>query len=163
MKTLWKSMKSEMKSSHGKVAWKIGKWQTCEGNIDICSNGFHASRNVIDAMGFVNCEVLAEVEVNGTSIIQSDKECWSEMRIVKSREWTKDDSVRLAIYAAELVIDIYEKEYPKDKRPREAIEAAKKYLKTKSAMAAGAAAEAARANIKQKCHDYILEILEVKK
>ena len=59
------------------------------------------------------------------------------------------DKIRYAIYAAEQVIDIFEKKYPDDKRPRNAINAAKKYLKNPSlknknaANAANAAAYAA--------------------
>ncbi len=140
---LWKSLKAGMKSGADDSAWKIGEWRK-EERIDICNRGFHASELVIDAMGYVNAEVIAKVEVCGTSEKQSDKQCWSEMRIVEAYEWTKEDSVTLAIYAAELVIDIYEKKYPNDKRPREAIEAAKEWLKNPSA-AAAAAAEAARA------------------
>ena len=51
------------------------------------------------------------------------------MRIVKAYNWTKEDSVEFSIYVAELVIDIFEKKYPNDKRPREAIESAKNWLK----------------------------------
>ena len=135
---LRKSMLKGMKSSNGKIKWKVGKWFK-ENDISICNKGFHASENPIHAMGFVNCGVLAKVEVRGKSIIQDDKQCWSEMRIVKAYQWTKEDSVSLAIFAAELVIDIYEKKYPKDDRPRKAIEAAKEWLKNPSAAAANAA------------------------
>ena len=55
-------------------------------------------------------------------------------------------SIKLAIFAAELVLENYEKEYPDDPRPRQAIEAARKVLKADTAqnrlaahMAAGAA------------------------
>ncbi len=135
---LWKSMQKGMKSSHGSIKWKKGKW-FIEDNISICNRGFHASENVIHAMGYVSCEVLAKVEVRGEVIRQDDKQVWSEMRIVEAYEWTKEDSVNLAIYAAELVIDIYEKKYPNDDRPRKAIEAAKAYLKNPSDAAADAA------------------------
>jgi len=40
--------------------------------------------------------------------------------------------VSYAIFAAEQVLDIYEKQYPDDKRPRQAIDAAKKCLKDPS-------------------------------
>ena len=60
--------------------------------------------------------------------------------------------VSYAVYAAEQVIDIYEKKCPNDKRPRKAIEAAKACIKNPSAKnkeaaarAAGAAARAAEA------------------
>ena len=141
---LWKSMLKGMKSSNGKIKWKVGKWFK-ENDISICNKGFHASENPIHAMGFVNCGVLAKVEVRGKSIIQDDKQCWSEMRIVKAYKWTKEDSVSLAIFAAELVIDIYEKKYPKDDRPRKAIEAAKEWLKNSSTNAYAAANAAANA------------------
>lgn len=40
----------------------------------------------------------------------------------------KKEAVELAVYAAEQVIDIYEGRYPGDPRPRNAIEAAKRWL-----------------------------------
>ena len=63
---------------------------------------------------------------------------------------TYEQFVAYAIYAAEQVIDIYEGKYPDNKKPREAIEAAKECLKNpteenkkKAANAASAAAYAA--------------------
>ena len=43
-----------------------------------------------------------------------------------------EDYVKYAVYAAEQVIDIYEKQYPNDKRPRNAIKAAKRCIKNPS-------------------------------
>ena len=106
-----------------------GKWHKVDGKIELCKWGFHASENVIDAMGFVPAEVLAKVEVRGDSQVGDDKQVWSEMRLVKTYKWTKKDSVSLAIYAAEMVLENFEKKYPDDLRPRQAIEAAKKILK----------------------------------
>jgi hypothetical protein len=125
---LWKSMSEGLRSGYGNMAWEIGKWYKIKGKLEMCQNGFHASEKIFDAMQWVNLENLAQVEVRGKSIIQDDKQCWSEMRIIKVWKWTKQDSVALAIFAAELVIDNFEKEYPKDHRPRKAIEAAKKWL-----------------------------------
>jgi hypothetical protein len=125
---LWKSMKEGVKSAHGEIKWKIGKWHK-EDKAIACQKGFHASVRAIDAFQYVNCEVLCKVEVRGTSDIESDKQCWSEMRIVEAYVWEKKDSVALAIFAAEKVIGLYKSKYPKDLRPREAIEAAKKWLR----------------------------------
>lgn len=57
----------------------------------------------------------------------------------------KTDKVRYAIYAASLVLHIFEEKYPDDKRPRKAIQAAKKYVKnpTQKNAADAAAADAA--------------------
>jgi hypothetical protein len=161
---LWKSMKAGMKSANGNVDWKLGEWQKLEGTLDICNNGFHASEKPLDAMGYVNCEIMAKVEVRGKSIKQEDKQAWTEMRIVKAYEWKKEDSVALSIFAAELCIKNFEKVYPDDKRPREAIEAAKEWLKNPSATAESAARSAARsaawsaesAENRTKCNDFVL-------
>ncbi len=66
------------------------------------------------------------------------------------RLMNKNQAVQYAIFAAEQVIDIYERKYPNDKRPRNAIEAAKAYLenpsrKTKASAAAAAYAAASAA------------------
>jgi len=127
---LWKSMKAGLKSNNGNIEWQMNKWQKHKGELKICSDGFHASERITNAMQYVNMEVLALVEVRGKSLKQNDKQCWSEMRIIKTWKWIKKDSVKLAIYAAELALPIFEKEYPKDKRSRQAIEAAKKVLKS---------------------------------
>jgi hypothetical protein len=48
-----------------------------------------------------------------------------------SRILPKDENIKYAIYSARLVIDIFEKKYPNDNRPRKAIEAAELYLEGK--------------------------------
>ena len=149
MKTLWKSMTAGLKSGVGDMTWKVGRWEKHKGKLDMCHSGFHASVRATDAMRYVNCEILALVEVRGKHLKQDDKQCWSEMRVVRAYEWTKLDSVAMAIYAAELVIGEHEKKYPDDKRPRQAIEAAKAWLNDpteenrQAASAASAAAYAA--------------------
>jgi len=176
-KLLWKSLPADMKP-HG-FQYKIGEWYKHTGELKLCFSGFHSSESVIDAMGFVNAEVIARVEVRGDSLKESDKQVWSEMKIVKAWKWKREDSISLAIFAAELVIDIFEKKYPNDKRPREAIEAAKRVLKNDTKenraaagaarvaadaadaarVAAGAARVAARAGIKLKCEKFVIERL----
>jgi len=53
---------------------------------------------------------------------------WMIVRIMKYKEY-----VQYAVYAAEQVIDIYEKQYPNDEKPRKAIKAAKKCIKRNTA------------------------------
>jgi hypothetical protein len=128
-KILWKFMRTGLKSDNGENRnWKIGVWRK-ENDIDICNVGFHASKTPLQALNYVKGEIIARVEVKGKSIIQEDKQCWSEMRIIKAYHWKREDSISLAIYSAELVLDIFEKKYPENNRPRKAIEAAKNYLK----------------------------------
>jgi hypothetical protein len=73
---------------------------------------------------------------------------WSNWVIV--RLMNKKQKVQYAVFAAELVLKVFENKYPDDKRPREAVEAAKNYIKrpskkTKKDAAAANAAYAAYA------------------
>ena len=55
---------------------------------------------------------------------------WSSWLLV--RLMSHKQKVQYAVFAAEQVIEIYEKKYPKDDRPRKAIEAAKAFIKDPS-------------------------------
>ena len=95
-------------------------------------------------------------------MIKSEKWNWNEWLIQKSVN--QKQAIKVAIFSAELVIDIYEKKYPEDKRPRQAIEAAKAYLKkpneaNKNA-AALAAAYAALKETRIKILNYFVEVIK---
>lgn len=63
-----------------------------------------------------------------------------------ARKLRKRDRIRYAIYAARLVLPIYEATYPDDKRPRKAIEDAMNFSEAGNVAAARAAASAAAAD-----------------
>ena len=140
----YKFLNKGNKSNSGNHKWVKGKWYKFDDKLDMCKAGFHCSEQIIDAFSYVQGEILAEVEVKGNSIKGNDKQVWSEMKVVKTYNWTKKDSVELAIFSAELVLSNFEKKYPNDKRPREAIEAAKKVLKNDTKNNRDAAWSAAR-------------------
>ena len=88
---------------------------------------------------------LLRMAINSGELEVLDYAIWGITRLL-----TKKNNIRFAIYCAEKVIHIFENSYPEDKRPRQAIQAAKRYLKnmTKenrnaSFAAANAAASAA--------------------
>jgi hypothetical protein len=66
---------------------------------------------------------------------------WANWLIV--RVMTRPQYLAYAIFAAEQVIDIFDKKYPKDKRPRQAIDAAKEVLKNDTPAVWAAAVDAA--------------------
>jgi hypothetical protein len=78
------------------------------------------------------------LEILAKDLVEEYKYNWLSWFITKNLN--KDDNVRYAIFAAELVIHIFEEKYPNDDRPRKAIQAAKDYLETKSAIAGDALA-----------------------
>ena len=82
---------------------------------------------------------LSEVEVV-RNLIESKNLKWANWFIV--RTMTYKQYVSYAVYAAEQVIDIYEKKHPDNKKPRLAIEAAKKCIDNPSDENKKAAADA---------------------
>ena len=123
-----------MKSDYNGYQWEIGKWETTE--CERLCEGFNCSNRIMDAMRYVSGEILAEVESSGKCFEDDSKSTHEKMRIVNAWNWRKEDSVELAIYAAEMVIHIFEDKNPSDDRPRKAIEAAKSWLAGKSNAAA---------------------------
>ena len=77
---------------------------------------------------------LSQQETDGVKVvkklIEEKRIDWANWLIV--RIMTYKQYVSYAVYSAEQVIDIYEKKYPDDKLPRQAIDAAKKCIKSPS-------------------------------
>src|ERR1035437_574843 len=157
MKYMYKFLnldKKKIKSNHGNTIWLIGEWQHVDGEMKACNNGLHCSKKIYEAFSYVQGEVLAKVEVKGEHHDENDKSAYSDMRIIEAYRWTKKDSVALGIFSAELCLKEFEKLYPDDKRPREAIDAARavlahdtaknRYAAWSAARSAGSAESAAR-------------------
>jgi hypothetical protein len=78
--------------------------------------------------------------------LKIDRSDWLLWILQRTKQIRKDQAVKISIACAEHVLCHWEKRHPKDKRPRKAIAAAKKYLANPSAKnkkAAFAAADAA--------------------
>ena len=88
---------------------------------------------------FLDAEITDPVD-GIKNLIKHDKLDWANWLIVRVME--RPQYLAYAIFAAEQVIEIYEKKYPEDARPRNAIETAKAVLEndTPAARDAGDAA-----------------------
>ena len=117
---LWKSMCSDLKSDYDQSQWETGKWRVVEPPQKE-RTGLNAAKRIIDAMAYVDMEILAEVEAGGKIIKSSDHWTCEKMRIIKAWKWRKEDSVELAFFASGLVPDKLKKQDPKGKRATEAI------------------------------------------
>jgi hypothetical protein len=147
-KLYWKTIPEDF-TSHGHT-WEVNKWFKVDGEIKCCENGFHCSPTIFDATAYVTPGWICRVEVRGDFDDGGDKLAFREMRIIKRVFVDEKMTRKIAIYAAELVLPIYEKEYPNDNRPRTAIETAKRYSQGKAtegelSAAWDAARDAARA------------------
>ena len=133
-----------MKSSRGNTTWKLGEWQKHRGKISICESGFHACQEPRDAFeNYIYGDRFFIVEARGKIKKGNNKFVASEMRLIKEVN-LKMVSVEWAIYCARAVLNIYEKKYPNNDRPRKAIEAAEEWFKNSTeenrvAVAVGAA------------------------
>ena len=112
-----------------------------------CAEGFrYVSEN-----GFIGLEAIPFIErliehkelVTAATAGKEDALKWGNWLIVRVME--RKQYLQYAIFVAEQVIDIFEKKYPNDKRPRAAIEAVKEYLKNPNRKNASAAASASAA------------------
>ena len=84
------------------------------------------------------------VESTIKKLIADDK-CFDWANWLLPKILDKNNLIRYAIFAAELVLSIYENKHPADDRPRKAIEVAKNYLKEKTPDASAAALAASDA------------------
>lgn len=93
-------------------------------------------------------------------LVKENQLSWANWTIVRVMDYKQYASY--AVFAAEQVIDIFEKKYPNDKRPRAAIEAAKECIKDPSEenkKAAAAAYAAARNKMRIKILNYGIKLL----
>ena len=124
MNTGYKFLTADMKSKNGDSGvWKVGEWKKHEGELVMCQSGFHYCNEPIDAFEYVYGDALVVVEARGKSETEGNKTVVAEMRVIK-RVDTKKVAVRFAVACARRSLPNYEKAYPKDDRPRKAIEAA---------------------------------------
>ena len=123
---------------------KPGKWLPKVDNLELCDSGYHVTdaEHLID---WIDGNQLFEVEVKRKVLKGDNKTTCQQIRLVKQVEGWNDKNLRLfACWCAEQVLPIYEKDYPNDKRPRHAIDSARRYAEglatAKELSAAGAAA-----------------------
>ena len=164
MKRLWKSLKlqdGKIVSDYDCSEWIIGEWRTVPKPKRECK-GLNCCENIVDAMGYVAMEVLAQVEIKGEKIVGTDKITSEKMRIVKAWKWEKKDSVALAVYSSESYIENFEKFYPNNNQPRAAIKSAKAWLGNSCLEMESAAESAARSDIQNWIETHIPELEELR-
>ena len=146
MTTFYKVTKHDGSASMGSGTWHLpkgkrpGEWMPLiVGDLVACQNGYHLCRetDLLDWLG----PAIFEAEYRGEVIEADDKIIVREARLLrKCGGWTEATAWLFAADCAEHVLPIFEKQYPDDKRPRKAIEAARAYARGDIDAAAGDAA-----------------------
>jgi len=117
----------------GSGKWpRRGTWLEAKGPLAPCQNGLHLCR-LKDLVFWLNGEIWEVEPAPGTETIVCDnKVVVRKARLVKQiKEWNEKTARLFAADCAEHVLSIYEKKYPDDDRPRNAIEAVRKYANGK--------------------------------
>jgi len=125
---LYKVLNEDMTSCNGgNATWKLGEWMpVIDGELIPCENGYHLCRrgDLVEWFG----ETIWEAEYRGEIVESDNKVVVREARVIRKLDtWNKRTARLFACDCAEQSLQYYENEYPDDKRPREAIETARKY------------------------------------
>ena len=123
-----------------------GDWMPeIEGDLLPCENGYHLCRpqDLVQWFG----EAIDEAEYKGDVVEDDNKVVVRKARLIcRCENWNERTARLFAADCAEHVIHIFEREYPGDKRPRQAIQATRDFANSKITAAAWDAAwDAARA------------------
>ena len=107
--------------------WTAGEWMpTIKGKLIPCKNGYHLTRDE-RVIQWLN-ETIWEAEYSGEVDEKADKLVCRKSRLLRKFEGWNDKTARLfAADCAEHVLHLFEKKCPDDKRPRQAIEDARKF------------------------------------
>ena len=125
--------------------WTPGEWMPeIQGDLEFCANGYHLT-DTEHLLDWLNASVY-EAEPSKEMLEGNDKIVCRSVRLLRKMHWSDRIARLFACDCAERVLPIYEKDYPKDKRPRQAIEVARRYAEGKASDSELAAAwTAARA------------------
>ncbi len=146
-------LRADMTTGSGtELPWEIGEERICHGAIVLCKFGYHSSPTLWDAFGYAPGPVACLVEISKPVARDGTKAAGNRKSVSTIRKLLRFRNVERELWlfaadCAERVLHIFEREYPEDKRPRLAIEAARDFandkIDTVARAAAGAAALAA--------------------
>ncbi len=131
--TLYKVLNEDGTAYHGgRGAWPLphdgqpGDWLEVKGQLVPCENGLHLCREQ-DLVGWLG-PAIYEAEYEGEMVEHEDKVVVRKARLLRRLDAWNERTARLfACDCAERMLSIYERDYPGDQRPRQAVEVARRY------------------------------------
>jgi len=138
----WHFLKEGRLLRDDKEAPPVGETLVHEGEIKICQSGLHASKDILDALGYAPGEHLCRVECYEVEKTHDDKFVCRERTIIAEADITTELHI-FAIWCAEQALDLIDKPDP---RSLEALRAKRLWLDGKATdKELAAARDAARA------------------
>lgn len=149
MTTYYKYLNDSNTGGYSSYQWpvdRLGEWlPEIAGPLAMCENGYHVLTES-QLVGSFMLNNLYEVEVDGETLDSDDKVCARKARLIRRVDAINTRALVLfAADCAEHVLHHFESKCPRDKRPRQAIEAARGGNPGAAYAAADAAYAAARA------------------
>jgi hypothetical protein len=129
--TYYKWLNQDRTTTYQSVKWpkRVGFW-TPDAKPKLCNSGWHLATHQGIAEHARTGAVLWIAEGRGAQDAQDDKIAFTSARLVSQvGTLTQVIAVQWAAECAKRVLKLYEDRYPEDKRPREAIQAALKWVK----------------------------------
>ncbi len=144
----YKVLSSDGRPIHGGSGqWSLpvdgrpGDWMPTLDRVRVCDVGYHLTTSPPSWLR-PGCRVFL-AEGRGASESEGGKTAYASARLLREVTLSERDLRLLAADCAEHVLPIYEARYPRDTRPRMAIEAARAYARGEISSSAGFAASAA--------------------
>ena len=107
---------------------EVGKTYSCRGPIEICENGMHGSRRLIDALQYSPGPIVCRVEIWGDVVEQADKACGRHRCVLRMADATRT----LHLFACDVAEKALRDAKTKDKRSWAAIEIKRLWLDGKA-------------------------------
>ena len=123
--------------------WAVGEQRYIEGEIIPCERGYHSSPSLWQALTYAPGPIACLVEIPRKGTKREFDKAASPSRKLLAAVNIESDLRLFAADCAEHVLWIYERDYPNDARPRQAIAATRAYAAGEIGDAAWAAAQAA--------------------
>ena len=139
---LYKWLSGGQSCHGGSGQWRKNRWRTAKGPLVPCENGLHLCREQ-DLLEWVTDELwLAEADTDEL-LIEGGKVVVRRARVVEKLAWNVTSARLFAADCAEHMLPVFEAEFPGDKRPAEAIAAARAFARGQIGVVAAASAASA--------------------
>ena len=118
---LYKALAADLKSGNGFGPWVKDEWNEVEADLwwDArgihplkMTNGFFCSDDIIRCQYPIFVEYIAQVEVDGESVVYEHDQCWARMRVVSVKAWPPAKSALVLDWAEGRAHDAWASWFP---------------------------------------------------